>query len=214
MTLAPKIYIVGCGPGSPQHLTQEAISVVESCRVVAGYERLLRLFPRFTGMRIVFGADIQSAMDKLDAARHVGSVAVLVSGDPGCYSLAKIILQKFGQEHCKVIPGISSVQAAFARICLEWADAKIVSAHRSRPDEETEMQLFREPKIAILLGARDSMGWLISFLQKCKHPRRIVICQNLGLEDETVTEVTEAELPRLQVNSRAVVILLAKEHLL
>ncbi len=212
MAFSGKIYIVGCGLGAPEHLTREAISVVESSTVIAGHQRLLQLFQWFTGQRIVFGADIQRGIDKIDAVRHMGNVAVLVSGDPGCYSLAKIILRKFGEENCKVIPGISSVQAAFARLCMEWVDAKIVSAHAAHPDENVERALLRERKIAILLGGRDSIAWLLSFVKKYKQPKRIVVCQNLGLEEESITEVTETELPRLTISSRAVVILLAKEH--
>ena len=203
-----KIFIVGCGLGSARHLTQEAIAAVDSSEALVGYKRLMDLFPCFKGVRIVLGSNVKAGIEQIEALRHLGNVAVLVSGDPGCFSLAKLIVKRFGREKCIVIPGISSVQTAFARLCLEWADARIVSVHGSFPDEEEERTLLDQPKIAVLLGKRDSIPWLTSFLKKASGSRRIFVCQNLGLDDESVTEVTETELATLTISSRTVVILL------
>ena len=41
----PQINIVGCGPGSPDYLTQEAITVVKEVFSIVGYDRLMELFP-------------------------------------------------------------------------------------------------------------------------------------------------------------------------
>ena len=74
-------------------------------------------------------------LDQIAARRAAGRrVAVLVSGDPGLYSLAQNVVRRFGREHCEVVPAVSSVQVAFARLGLDWADARILSAHGRTPD--------------------------------------------------------------------------------
>ena len=49
MSIVRQINIVGCGPGSPNYLTQEAISVVKESSVIVGYDRLMELFPWYGG---------------------------------------------------------------------------------------------------------------------------------------------------------------------
>lgn len=56
-------------------------------------------------------------------------VAVLVSGDPGLYSFLSYLLKHFDPGELEVIPGLSSVQVAFARAGMTWQDAVIVSLH-------------------------------------------------------------------------------------
>lgn len=208
MSVISQINIVGCGPGSAQYLTQEAISVVKGSSVIVGYDRLIDLFPWFTGKRVVLGADLQSGLDRIDSVRSEGPVSVLVSGDPGFFSLAKLVSRRFGRENCRVVPGISSVHVAFARLCLDWADARIISAHVSDPDEAMNQSVASESKIAILLGRSGSLKWVASFLKRFPAPRRIFVFENLTLDSEIVREVSEAQLPGLQVSSRTVILLI------
>ena len=98
------------------------------------------------------GPDLQAGLSKIESLRPKGPVTVLVSGDPGFFSLAKLVLRRFGRENCRIVPGISSVHVAFSRICLDWADAKIISAHVSDPDQAIDQSVAKESKIAVLLG--------------------------------------------------------------
>ena len=56
-------------------------------------------------------------------------IAVLVSGDPGLYSLSASIGSSLKKEEYEIIPGISTLQIAFARIGESWEDVKIISVH-------------------------------------------------------------------------------------
>ncbi|MGC8658978.1 MAG: precorrin-6y C5,15-methyltransferase (decarboxylating) subunit CbiE [Desulfomonilaceae bacterium] len=208
MSVIKPINIVGCGPGGAQCLTEEAISVVKASSVIVGYERLIDLFPWFDGKRVVLGTDLKVGLNLIDSARSNGPVSVLVSGDPGFFSLSKLVTRRFGRANCMVVPGISSVHVAFARLCLDWADARIISAHASDPDQAIDESLAMESKIAILLGRSDSLKWIVSFLSRSPSSRRIFVFENLTLEDERVREVTQNQLPELEVSSRTVVLLI------
>ncbi|KKK60603.1 hypothetical protein LCGC14_3022700, partial [marine sediment metagenome] len=76
---------------------------------------------------------ITDVLDQIQLAAKDKSVAVLVSGDPGLFSLSKSVLTRLGHDRCTVIPAVSSLQVAFAKTGLDWQDAKIISAHHKLP---------------------------------------------------------------------------------
>ena len=123
------IAIVGCGPGSPQYLTDAARQAVAGAEVLLGSRRLLELFDDCRCRRVEVGGDVAAIMEQIAAHHEAGQrVVVLVSGDPGLFSLGRNIVERFGRENCEVIAAVSSVQAAFARLGLDWGDALIISA--------------------------------------------------------------------------------------
>ena len=131
----PNLSIVGCGPGSALYVTEAARRAVAGADVLAGGKRLMELFPDCHAERILVDADIPAVLEQIAARRAAGrKIAVLVSGDPGLHSLAQNVIRHFGREHCEVVPAVSSVQVAFARLGIDWADARIVSAHGRIPE--------------------------------------------------------------------------------
>ncbi|MHC4221777.1 MAG: SAM-dependent methyltransferase, partial [Planctomycetota bacterium] len=91
-----KITIVGCGPGSADYLTPAAKKAVANSQVIAGAQRLLDLFPDSSAQRIIVTGHITDALDQIQSAAKDKAVAVLVSGDPGLFSLSKSVISKFG----------------------------------------------------------------------------------------------------------------------
>ncbi len=110
-------------------------------------------------------------------------MAVLVSGDPGLFSLARRVIDRFGISRCQVIPAVSSVQTAFARLGLDWQDAKIISAHHVLP-EHSELHYGNVSKIAILAGHPGIKPWLSDLVNGLDRRVEIVLCENLTLKDE------------------------------
>ena len=202
-----KITIIGCGPGSRDYLTPAAIRAARNAGALVGAQRLLDLFPDVDAKRLPIGADIDRAVEMIAAHMDHRSVAVLVSGDPGLFSLAKRVIERFGRDACEVVPGVSSVQAAFAKLGLDWADARIISAHKENPDDALVASLEHEDKLAILAGRGEAMEWIKDLIRRLGKSRRIFVCQDLTLEDERVSEVSEAELAGLRVGSRTIVLI-------
>jgi precorrin-6B methylase 1 len=160
---------------------------------------------------IPVGADIPVALDEIERCRNL-RVAVLVTGDPGLCSLARPVRARFGRNHCRVIPGVSSVQAAFASVGLDWFDARIISAHERMPEMNTaEFKL--AGKIAILAGGTAANEWLTSLARVMEKSHRIFLCSNLTLPNELVRRVTAARLGRTAIPSRTVVLFIRKDLL-
>ncbi len=71
-----------------------------------------------------------------EAARPV---CVLASGDPGFFGAVRALASRFGRDALEVVPGVSSVALAFARLALPWDDAVVVSAHGRSPGPALEL---------------------------------------------------------------------------
>jgi len=200
------ITIIGCGPGSDGYLSGEALAAAARSDCLLGSKRLLALFQENGIDRVALNADVEKTIDEITARYKTQRIAVLVSGDPGISSLAKPVIKYFGIENCVVIPGVSSVQLAFARLGLDWLDAKIISAHGHDPD--TDMESYREyEKIAVLGGRDESIVWAHN-LAKTLSDRQVFICENLSLASEKIAELTLKQLGSYKASSMTIVLLI------
>jgi precorrin-6y C5,15-methyltransferase (decarboxylating) CbiE subunit len=200
------IIIVGCGPGSPEYLTDAARHAVEHAGLLIGADRLLDLFPDAKAERIAVGADISAVLHTMEIRLGKTPMVVLVTGDPGIHSLARPVLRHFGRALCRIIPGVSSVQAAFAAAGVDWMNARILSAHKTVPDIDPR-ELAPVDKIAVLAGSPAALRWIGELAERLA-PRWIFVCEELTLPGETVTKVSAEMLARMEASPRTVVLLL------
>jgi cobalt-precorrin-7 (C5)-methyltransferase len=199
------ITIVGCGPGSPEYLTAAAIRAVQDSEVLVGARRLLDLFPEHPGERIMMEAHTEKVLGAI-TDRPNKKIAVLVTGDPGLASLAQPILKRFGRGRCRVIPGISSLQAAFARLGLDWLGVRIIDAHGEDPDLQAEA-LKGVTKIAVLGGRPQSFEWLRRELVDLLEDFDIHICEDLTLESERISPWQPGDILDRSLSSRTIFVL-------
>jgi precorrin-6y C5,15-methyltransferase (decarboxylating) CbiE subunit len=205
------ITIIGCGPGGADYVTPAALDAVNRADVLVGAQRLLDLFPAVSADRIAVGSAIEETLDQIQDRLGHNRIAVLVSGDPGLFSLARFVIRRFGRASCRIIPGLSSVQTAFARIGLEWGDAVIISAHKQNPEHDASWATAE--KIAVLGGRDNSLQWIAEQLLPNLSDRIVFICENLTMDDELVRDVEPHELTALHASSRTVVLIIKKSLL-
>lgn len=62
-------------------------------------------------------------------------VVVLATGDPLYFGIAAGLIAALGHEQVQVVPTLSSVQLAAARLGLPWQDAKLISVHAADAGE-------------------------------------------------------------------------------
>ncbi len=141
-------------------------------------------------------------------------VCVLVSGDPGLFSLARLFINRFGRERCQVIPGISSIQLACARLAISWNDLKIISGHGRTPDADLE-SLRRSDKTAMLAGDDAAIHWLADQWRQLGDDFLVASCEDLSLATEQVRYFDRVEdLLAAKLPSRTILFLCRKEILL
>ncbi|UUU20744.1 precorrin-6y C5,15-methyltransferase (decarboxylating) subunit CbiE [Streptomyces sp. DSM 40750] len=180
--MADRVTVIGWD-GSP--LTAAARSALAAATLVAGAAHHLAL-PEVppTAERIRLGS---VALAARRIAAHRGTAVVLADGDPGFFGVVRTLrAPEFGLE-VEVVPGVSSVAAAFARAGMPWDDAQVVVAHR-RTLRRAVNVCRAHTKVAVLTspGAGPAeLGLLLDGVH-----RTFVICEELGTERERVTVVT------------------------
>jgi cobalt-precorrin-7 (C5)-methyltransferase len=206
-----KIIIVGCGPGAEAYITPAARSAAAKAEVLIVSERLRGLFPECPAERIDSGTDVPKILSLMAERRNAGlQVVLLATGDPGIASLAQPVIRRFGRENCEVIPGISSIQVAFARLGLGWQEARIITAHHRDP-QVSAAELAGVKKIAILGGRPGALIWAAGLIEELGGGRRIFLCEDLTLPNEKIREIDASALTAEPVSTRAIVLVIHEE---
>jgi len=191
----PGLYVVGVGPGSPDYLVPVARRIITGARVLAGRAETLALLAPPGRETLELKAPLEPLLERLAARARNEPVAVLVSGDPGVYSLLGIIRRLLPGTPVRVVPGISVVQLAFARLGLPWEDARIVSVHGRGPGEDLAREVAGHGKVAVLTDPRHSPAAVAAYLAaRGLGHRRAFVLNNLSRGDERVWEGRLEEL--------------------
>lgn len=154
-----KIIVVGIGPGSADYLLPIAKRKIEQADVLIGSQRALNDYSQSGQIIRAIDKDIPSLMAFIRNHLLRSDVVVLVSGDPGYYSLLPALRQNFTGWEFEVIPGISSFQLAFARLGAPWQNATLLSMHGR---EVTDENLFYQ------------QGRVVSFLTDAFHTPQVI----------------------------------------
>ena len=141
--LKGKIFVVGIGPGSAEHLTQKARTALYEADVIVGYKTYINLIKCIAGGKEIVSTGMTQEVDRCKAAIELAEkgkkVAVISSGDAGIYGMAGLIYELIscrggsvtrpGQgtalplpdaemglsvHDIEVIPGVSALNAAAA----------------------------------------------------------------------------------------------------
>jgi precorrin-6B methylase 1 len=184
--MTEELTVVGCGPGHPDWVLPAARLAVGRCRVVVGSARLASLFPEFPGR--IGSPDGSAAQLDLALELHAAGerVALLVSGDTAVCSLASKAVACLGEKRCRLIPGISSVQLALARVGRTRA---VCTATLHAPDrlDWNPAEVRRLGGLAVLLGRPGLHPQLGRIRDELGAGWRTSIARDMALETESVT---------------------------
>ena len=208
-----KVTIVGCGPGSKKYLTGYALQQINNAEVLIGSRRLLSLFPDADVDTFVLNNNYKLLITRIVSLSKRKKVAVLVSGDKGFFSYSKLIVDKIGIENCEVIPGISSVQLAFAKIGRAWNDACFMSLHgRTGKLASVVKKIMENEKVAVLTDNANNVKLIArKLLEAGLKDRKIYVCENLSLEKERIREFDVSSILKIQVRDLNVIIFLDED---
>ncbi len=178
-----KIVGVGCGPGM---LTADAVRVISGAWLIYGSSRAIEL-ARET---IPPGCEVHE-ITNYRALRELPEEAVVLStGDP--------MLAGLGYLPGDVIPGISSLQVALARLHIPMAGISVVVAHgRDHAGSLDQMsEELRRGKIVFLLADPDfDIEQAAVRAREACGECRIVLCEDLGYPGERIVSGTVDNVP-------------------
>lgn len=201
--------VIGIGPGSEKFLTPAAREAAGKAEVLVGGKTALTLFRELTVEKRVINGSLEQLFSFLVSIRGKRT-AVLVSGDPGFYSLLGWLNKKFPGETAAVIPGISSMQLAFARMGRSWEDCTFVSVHGRQLevlDSFLDGLMGGSVKLAVLSGGDNTPSRIGSYFS-AKGLANLNLWVGTNLEDtgEWTCWLTAAELAERDIYEKGVVI--------
>ncbi len=181
-----QITIIGCGPAGSEYLPPISLDLINQADIMIGSRRLLALYTNVNSETIEITSDIPLLLSIIE--KQISSnlkIAVLVSGDTGIASIASTIIKKFGKDLCQCIPGISSVQLACARLCIDWIDSLIISAHKEIPHISPDAIQNRNTVI-LLCGNLNTWPWVLTIAKNLDCTHHGYRCADLGNDNESI----------------------------
>ena len=231
-----KIFVIGIGYKPLDGRAREII--VRSDLILASH----RLFDLFKGYgefeevkdRVTVINNVEETLafmkSQFAAQQSAGAaprnIALLASGDPLFFGIGRRAAEEFGKENVEILPDLSCIQLAFARIKEPWDNAKLISLHGG-PDPEKRRRLEftlqdlpglleRHGKVAVLTDRTYNPSVIAKELSPFASQQaaiggqrsvRIFVCEKLGYADEKVTEGTPEEISPMTFSDPNVVII-------
>lgn len=192
-----KIHIIGIGPGSKEYLLPIARRTIENSDCLIGARRILSLFRNLDKEKIYLDKNFDRIIPYIEKNRSEKKLAILVSGDPGLYSFLGKIQKSFKKDEYSVIPGISVLQLAFAKIGETWEDAKIISLHARAPHSLIE-DVRNHSKVFLFTDSKFSPPRIAGYLiARGIENRKAVVFENIGYPDERIVDTDLKTLSKM-----------------
>ncbi len=199
-----KIYIIGVGTDGQAGLTGKARELLQQAEVVLGSEQTLGLLPDITAEKLRVGADLGETVQAIEARIGKRKMVLVASGDPLFYGVARYLCDKLGKDRFEVLPHVSSMQLAFARVKETWEEAFLTNL--ATHSLESVIDRIRTAETVGIFTSKDDDPPTIAreLLARGLDYFRAYVCENLGGKDERVTqgelhEIQEHEFAALNV---------------
>src|SRR5262249_28907242 len=122
-----KIHIIGVGSDGLAGMTSRARELVQRADLLLGADSVLDLIPASSAQRFRLGPDLHEAVRTLEQNLGKKRLVVLAGGDPLFYGVARYLCDRLGKDHFDVLPHVSSMQLAFARVKETWEEAYLTN---------------------------------------------------------------------------------------
>ena len=205
--MAPPVTIIGMGT-SPDDLTCRQRSIIEAADILVGGKRLIAYFDHLTCRRRVVDRDLKGLGDFLDQQMPDNTIVVLTSGDPLFFGIGAFLVRRLGADRVHILPNVSTVAAAFARLGEPWQDVRVVSLHGRDHTGELMRHLAGGDTVAVYTDPTHGPDWLAGVLEEFGFPDvNMCVLERLGMQDERITRTTPAEARAMTFSDLNLVVL-------
>ena len=199
-----EVYIIGAGPGKTSELTKKACSLIKECVEVYSFLRIANL-------NIDLRADIEictygEIIDKVNISK-AESIAILVSGDIGFFSIAKTLISKLDR-NCSVqtVCGISSMQYFCSKIGISYENINVVSLHGR--DRSILGNVSYNRYVFVLTDGVNSADKICKGLcENMLSNVKVYVGEYLSMENERIVEGSAYEIAQLEFDDLAVLMI-------
>ncbi len=207
-----KTPIVGISGDGLAGLSTHSRELLTKAEIVLGSDSTLALLPELKAQRRPIGTDLQEVVDFIKTNFGRKRMVIVATGDPLFYGVARYLCDRIGKDSFDVIPHVSSMQLAFARIKESWEEAYLTDVGKRSLDEVLDrirttetVGLFTSEEHGPPQIARELLARGIDYF-------RAYVCENLGGPDERLTQGELAEIAAMEFDPLNVLILKRKPN--
>lgn len=221
------MYVIGMGY---KPFEKRALEMIRKSEIVLANDRLLEVlkgYEEFESLkkRLRIINNVYETMDFIKSEMQnpkSKTITLLASGDPLFFGIGRMAVKEFDKEDVEILPDLSSIQVAFARIKEAWSDAFLMSFHggpvpgkRRKLEYEIEdipALLERHNKIAVLTDKENNPTVIAKKLLPTSNfsfpTLAMFVCERLGYPDEKITEGAPEDIAKQTFEHPNVVIIL------
>lgn len=199
-----EVYIIGAGPGKTSELTQVALGFIKNCSEVYSFERIASL-------NLALRADIvvctySEIIDRVNESK-AESIAVLVSGDIGFFSIAKAFTSKLNS-NCSIqtVCGISSMQYFCSKIGISYEHINVVSLH-GRNKSILGNVSYNRYVFVLTDGVNTADKICKGLCENMLSDVQVCVGEYLSMDNERIVEGTAYEIAQLDFDDLAVLLI-------
>ncbi|RFU64521.1 precorrin-2 C(20)-methyltransferase [Peribacillus saganii] len=227
------LYGVGVGPGDPELVTIKAFRILRESDVIAYPKKskgsksyahkiidlyvspeektmLGLVFPMTKEPRILereWNATVDKVWEQLNDGKDV---AFVTEGDPMLFStfihMMNLIKERYPEAPIKVIPGISSINGAAARLGIPLAEGDDhVAIIPARNDYEAMKQVILENDCIVFIKVAKALPTMLKVLSDCKLMGKASVVTKVTSDEEVIWSMDELEGVELEYLSLMVV---------
>lgn len=186
--------IIGIGDDGLNAASAAVRERIGAAEVLLGDDRALALLGEgVSGERVPLSGDLEQLATQIDKVGQ-RKAALVVFGDPMFYGLARFLNERFGKEQFEVLPHVSSMQLAFARVMESWDEAYLTDLG-SHPLGSVIEKVRTASKVGLFTNDETGPAEVATALLDRKIDYfKAYVCENLGARDERVTQGELAEI--------------------
>ncbi|MFG1704232.1 precorrin-6y C5,15-methyltransferase (decarboxylating) subunit CbiE [Nonomuraea sp. M3C6] len=180
------ITVVGIGADGWDGLAADSRRALEAADVLMGAPRQLALVPASAAERVSWPSPLLPALPGL-MERYAGrEVCVLASGDPMFYGIGSTLVGLVGAARIKVLPHLSSLSLACARLGWPVEQVDVVSLV-GRPPAALNAAILPGRRVIVLGAGRDAPALVAGLLSGLGYgPSPMTVLSDLGAGSESV----------------------------
>ena len=183
--------IVGMGEIGCSSLSNQAIEFIAKAQVLCGSKRFLDFFPDFQGEAFPLPMAKKNMLESIQSLVEMSTeknLVILASGDPHFFGIADLARKYWKQ--LTVIPSLSSMQLAFAKIGISWQDAFFYSVH-GRNLQGITARIRSAEKIMLFTDTNNNPSVIAQHLIDYHETDwQAYVCENMGSIHPTLEKIT------------------------
>lgn len=201
------LYVIGLGIEGRKGLGKSSLDLISRAGLLVGGARHLDEFANSPATKLTIRGDLKKTVRQIRAymKRDKRSVVVLATGDPLLFGIGGLMVAEFAGARgrgVRIIPNVSIVQEACARIRTNWHDLRVISVHgRSGGLASAVAEIIASKKTAIFTDRINTPARIARALAAAgAEGISIYVLEALGTKDERITSGSPRRIARRTFN--------------